>query len=265
MVGEAGAVGAMGGGRASAVAASGALLGAGPSAGAEDAGEGWATSERVSTRRQIALLGCAGALFTVSAVALLALGWMVLPSFSPAAPPTTVAAPDRAAANGAVPPRALSEAANAPSGADARPSTAPSPAPSPSMPAATPAPRPTERPEPAKAGSTFTEDAPEPPPRAPAPPPAAAPAPKPAPAGAGRLTFSFAEGFLGAQLSLKCPSGTRSFDLRPPASTVPAIPDDCSVYVRCNGGSPVAASRLPHSGTATCGGCTRTDTRPACR
>jgi hypothetical protein len=261
------------GGRGAAVASPGGLADA-EAGGVVAEGDGWNTSERVSTRRQVALLGCAGALFAVSAVALLALGWMVLPAFAPAVPPAPAAsavAPSRMAPADAAPPRDVADAAPAAPVPPTRPV-----APSPELaadgangravdPGRAPSPRVADKPPPAKPGSTFGDDPPAPPPRPTAEPPPVAPRPKPAAAPSGRLTFAFADGFLGAQLSIKCPSGTQSFDLRPPSSSVPAIPDDCSVYVRCNGGTPVSASRLPHSGAATCGGCTRTDTRPACR
>lgn len=229
---------------------------------------------RVASRRQLVGLVFAMTVFLVSGGAAIALWWSQRPAAEEPAPSVAevpaVAAP--VAAPAAVAPIDATPAAPVAAVVTPEPAVA-LPVPR-SEPAVAP---PVPRSEPARSEPPRTEVVAEPPSWSAPPPPApkteekpaprAEPAPKPA-SGRSSVTVNTDAGFIGADLRLTCPGASPTVvKLKTKSSASVSVPSaSCQAWVRCASGTDTVRVTLPSGGGAlTCGGCTSTLPRPACR
>lgn len=257
---------------AGAVARSGGIASAGVLAGgeadepeAEEAaggfgGQGDTDPERVSSRRQLALLLAAAAMFLIAVGTIGAALW-----FAPSDP--VVEAPK---------PPDPREVATAPEAID--PAKAPPPAPTPAELKAPLTNRPAEE-KPAKVEKTTPtpqDDVGErldPPARPAVERPAAErptateePAKPKGPPPSGKLRITFAPGFGGGTMTVECPGRPpQRVALAAPASTATVV-EGCSVRLKCDSGAQsVSGKQLIGKSAASCSGCNSDQPLPVCQ
>jgi hypothetical protein len=226
--------------------------------------------KRVFSVRQWVLLASSVLVFLVSGGALVLALWFVpstdgqrvdyvdesLETLEAVVPATPVAAT----------PEPVATPENVP---DATPTATPEPRATPATrstptPVPTRTPRPTPK-DPPRAGQVPTVIQP---PRAatptPAPTPRATPAPTPPPAPKGGLTVRTAAGWTKGEMVVSCAGTSKRYTLAGGAVRVGTVSPSCTVYVKCEGGR-AAKQFLPETGSATCSGCTETESSAICQ